>query len=392
MQGKQEAVSEQEVGGRSSLREVATLFLKLGIIGFGGPAAHIALMREEVVRRRRWLSDQRFLDLVGASNLVPGPTSTELAIYLGLVRAGWPGLVVAGTLFILPAMLIVLGVAWAYTQYGTLPQATAALYGIKPAIMAVVVQALWGLGRTAVKNVPLAVIGAATLALHLAGGDPVALLFGGALLVMLWARMGRGGGFASAGLLVWPWGLPAALPAAVGTVSLVTLFLTFFKIGLVVYGSGYVLLAFLRDDLVHQLGWLSESQLLDAVAVGQFTPGPVFTTATFVGYLVAGLPGALLATLAIFLPSFIFVVAVHPLVSRLRASPWTAAFLDGANVASLGLMAAVTWQLGQAALVDLPTVLIAVAAWVLLMRWRVNSAWLVLGGALVGLAVKALLG
>ena len=383
-------------GRGAPLREVAVLFLKLGWIAFGGPAAHIALMRQEVVARRKWMTEQQFLDLLGASNLIPGPTSTELAIYLGYWRAGPPGLVLAGVLFILPAMLLVLAFAWAYVRYGSLPQTSALLYGIKPVIIAVIVQAIYGLLRTALKTWRLAAVVVFAAALYFAGFNPLIPLFGLALLVMVVENRSRLGPRPTEPTVrrlmlaapVVPVDPGAVAPAAASTFSLVTLFLTFLKIGGTLYGSGYVLLAFLRDDFVKRLGWLTDRQLLDAIAVGQFTPGPVFTTATFVGYLTGGWAGALVATAGIFLPSFVFVAIVYPLVPRLRASPWTAAFLDGANAAALGLMAAVAWQLALTSIVDPWTAALAVAAAVLLIRYRVNSAWLVLGGAVAGLAAK----
>jgi chromate transporter len=371
------------------LAEVAALFLRLGFTAFGGPAAHIAMMRDEVVKRRRWVTEQQFLDLLGVCNLIPGPTSTEMAIYLGYIRAGWRGLILGGALFILPAMLIVLAIAWAYVKFGSTPSVAALFYGIKPVIIAIIVQALWGLTKVAVKGVLLAGVGIAIMALSLLGANPIALLFGGGALVMLvaYARRRSKGGETVA--LTLPLNLPSlAGGLAIGSAaafSLGTLFLTFLKIGALVYGSGYVLLAFLRDDLVNKLGWLTNQQLIDAVAVGQFTPGPVFTTATFIGYLVGGLPGAMVATVAIFLPGFILVAALYPIAPRLRASPWTGAFLDGVNVAAVGLIAAITVQLGQAALVDLLTVALAVVAAGVLVRFKVNSAWLVLGGAVMGL-------
>jgi chromate transporter len=357
--------------------------LKLGIVGFGGPAAHIAMMRDEVVRRRRWIDDARFLDLLGMTNLIPGPNSTEMAIHLGYVRAGWPGLVLGGACFILPAMTIVLALAWAYVSYGSRPEATAVLYGIKPVIIAVVVHAAWGLGRTAVKGPLLALAGGATLALYAVGVHELALLLGSGLAVVL-ARRIRGGRSAPLALLAVS-GAGSVVTGAGAAVSLTTLCLTFLKIGAVLYGSGYVLLAFLRSDFVERLRWLTDRQLLDAVAIGQFTPGPVFTTATFVGYVVAGWAGGLLATLAIFLPSFVFVALSQPLVPRIRASPAAAAFLDGVNVAALGLMVMVTWQLGRSAIVDITTAGLALVAAVALLVFRVNSAWLVIGGAVVGL-------
>ena len=377
-------------GGAREVGQVARLFLKLGLIAFGGPAAHIALMREEIVRRRRWVSDERFLDLVGMANLIPGPTSTEVSIYLGYVRAGWPGLIVAGVCFIVPAMLLVLALAWLYVRYGATPSAAAALYGITPVIIAIVAQALWALGRTAVKGPVLGAIGLAVLTLALAGLNVLVLLLGGGVMVML-LRAAPRARVATATLLATLAAPALAFGEAAGSkaaVALGTLFLTFLKIGAVLYGSGYVLLAFLRSDFVDRLGWLTDRQLLDAVAVGQFTPGPVFTTATFIGYLLAGWPGALLATLAIFLPSFVLVAVSYPLLPHIRGSRWMSAFLDGVNVAAVGLMAAVTWQLARAAIVDVFTVVLAVVAAVLLLRTRLNSAWPVLGGATAGLLFR----
>jgi chromate transporter len=370
--------------------EVAALFLKLGLIAFGGPAAHIALMRQEVVERRRWLSEQAFLDLLGASNLIPGPTSTELAIYLGYSRAGRLGLVLAGLLFILPAMLLVLAFAWAYVEFGSTPQAGALLYGVKPVIVAVIVQAIYGLARGAVKSWALGVVVVLTVGMYFAGLNPLVPLFGLAMLVMVIENRSRLNALAShtsaLALLAVP--LAQAAPVTAGF-SLGVLFLTFLKIGATLYGSGYVLLAFLHDDFVNRLGWLTDQQLLDAIAIGQLTPGPVFTTATFIGYLVGSWAGAIVATVAVFLPSFVFVAVVYPLVPRLRASPWTAAFLDGANAAAVGLMAAVAWQLGTTSIVDALTAALGLIALLLLIRFRVNSAWLVLGGAFTGLAATA---
>jgi chromate transporter len=377
-----------------SLAEVARLFFKLGVIGFGGPAAHIAMMREEVVRRRRWVSDERFLDLLGMTNLIPGPNSTEMAIHLGYVRAGWPGLLLGGSCFIVPAMLIVLTLAWLYVRYGATPAATSALYGVIPVIIAVVAQAIWALGRTAVKGPLLAVLGIVVLVLSLAGLNELALLFGAGAALML-IRLARRP-VAAAAMVGAALGLPGIAlgqgAAAGAGVTLGTLFLTFLKIGATLYGSGYVLLAFLRNDFVHRLGWLSDRQLLDAIAVGQVTPGPVFTTATFVGYVLAGWTGAVLATVAIFLPSFVFVALSHPLLPRIRGSRGAGAFLDGVNVAAVGLMAAVTWQLARSAITDWFTAALAVAAGVLLIRWRVNSVWLIIGGAAAGLAFRLLAG
>jgi chromate transporter len=392
-------VSEHEVQDRNpgTVGEVARLFLKLGTIAFGGPAAHIAMMDDEVVRKRGWLSRERFLDLLGATNLIPGPNSTEMAIHLGFLRAGWRGLIVAGACFILPAMTITGILAWAYVRYGALPEVFWLLYGVKPVIIAIVVQALWGFATKAVKGPLTGAVGAAVLALSFLGWDEVLLLLVGGITVMLGTRLGLKGRLGSAaavsGALLGTSAAPAAAAAAASAgapVSLGALTGFFLKVGSVLYGSGYVLLAFLRADLVQRWGWLTDQELMDAIAVGQFTPGPVFTTATFIGYVVAGLPGALLATLGIFVPSFVFVAASSPLIPRIRRSTWAGSFLDGVNVASLGLMATVTWQLGRAALVDWVTVSLGLVATVLVFRLRVNSAWLVLGGGLIGLATHLL--
>ena len=383
---------------RTPLIELAQLFLKLGTIGFGGPAAHIAMMEDEVVRRRRWLTREQFLDYLGATNLIPGPNSTEMAIHIGYARRGWPGLLIAGVCFILPAALIVSAFAWAYVRFGTMPAATGLLYGVKPVVLAVVVQALWGLGRSAVKTPWLGVLGAAAvIATIVAVNELVVLGVAGAI-----AALARGVRRLRSSVTAPPTPLTAAAPflplsapaaltgmgATTASVGLWPLFAVFAKVGSVLFGSGYVLLAFLRADLVQRLHWLTERQLLDAVAVGQVTPGPLFTTATFVGYVLAGTAGAVVATVGIFLPAFVFVAASGPLVPRLRRSPTAGAVLDGVNVASLALMAVVTWQLGRAAVIDLPTLLLALASGALLFRYRVNSAWLLLGGALAGLVAR----
>ena len=375
------------------LAEIATLFLKLGITAFGGPAAHIAMMHDEVVKRRKWLDDQQFLDMLGATNLIPGPNSTEMAIHVGFLRAGWLGLIVGGVCFILPAMLIVMVLAWVYVQFGSTPQAERLLYGVKPVVIAIIVQALWNLGQKAVKSSLIAVVGLAVLVLYFFGINEIALLFAGGLLVMIGANIQRLRKQAMGIFLVPPFaGLNMLASSALVSIpfGLPLLFLTFLKIGAVLYGSGYVLLAFLRADFVVRFGWLTDQQLIDAVAIGQVTPGPVFTTATFIGFILDGTPGALLATLGIFLPSFIFVAISNPLIPRIRRSAWVSGLLDGVNVASLGLMAAVTWQLGRASLTDLLTVLIALISFGLLIRFKVNSTWLIVGGAIIGVLNAAI--
>jgi chromate transporter len=365
----------------SRLGEVAALFLKLGFTAFGGPAAHIALMHDEVVKRRRWLTDEEFLDLLGATNLIPGPNSTEMAIHIGYVRAGWMGLLLAGICFIVPAMLIVLALAWFYVQFGATPQAEWLLYGIKPVVIAIIAQAIWTLGSKALKNAPLVLIGGIAFALYFLGVNEILLLFAGGLAFMLVSHVQHPGRIHPSILV------PFAGMAAGQTVipfSLSTLFLTFLKIGSVLYGSGYVLLAFLRADFVLRLGWLTDKQLLDAIAIGQVTPGPVFTAATFIGYLLAGIPGSLLATLGIFLPSFIFVAISNPLIPKIRSSAWASSLLDGVNASALGLMAAVTVQLGNSSLIDLYTILLAIVSLILLLRYKTNSTWLIAGGAIAG--------
>jgi chromate transporter len=370
----------------NNLGEVIRLFLRLGFTAFGGPAAHIAMMHDEVVVRRRWIDEQHFLDLVGATNLIPGPNSTEMAIHIGYDRAGWRGLVAAGVCFILPATLIVGLLAWAYVEYGRTPQGEALLYGIKPVIIAIVLQALIRLGRTAVKGPLLAMIGVAALLLYLFGVNELLLLFGGGLVLVALQAIRQAPKWSGIFLpLIAVSGLARLIEPA--PVRLDQLFFIFLKIGSVLYGSGYVLLAFLRNDFVLRLGWLTDQQLLDAVAIGQFTPGPVFTTATFIGYVLAGVPGAVLATIGIFLPSFCFVALLNRIVPYLRRWVWTAVLLDGVNLAALGLMAGVTWQLGREAIVDGVTLLLAAAAIILLFRFKLNSAWLVVAGGVIGLIV-----
>jgi chromate transporter len=384
-------MTDEDATARTPLAEIAWLFLRLGGTAFGGPAAHIALMEDEVVRRRAWLSREEFLDLLAAANLIPGPNSTELAIHIGYRRAGWPGLLVAGVCFIVPAMLLVTLLAWTYVRFGALPSLAGVLVGIKPVIIAVVAQALWGFGKTACKSLPLGLLGVAALIASFVGVHELLVLLFAALIVLSvhFARhLQRQPGRSTA---ILPLGLsfaalaPASSLTEAAQVGLAPLFFFFLKVGSVLFGSGYVLLAFLRADLVERWHWLSEAQLLDAIAVGQFTPGPVFTTATFIGYLLGGVPSALLATLGIFLPAFVFVAASAPFLPRLRRLPAAAAALDGLHVASLALMLNATWFLARSAITGWPTLALALLSLLLLVRFRINSAWLVLGGALLGL-------
>ncbi|MEI6945629.1 chromate efflux transporter [Paraflavisolibacter sp. H34] len=368
---------------QSSLKDVAGLFLKLGLIGFGGPAVHIALMEEEVVRKRGWMDHPHFLDLVGATNLIPGPNSTEMTMHIGHERAGWKGLVVAGCCFIFPAVLLTALFAWAYRVYGTLPQVQPFIYGIKPAIIAVIVALMIGLGKKALKSVSLGIIGLAAAVAVLAGWNEIAVLFGAGFLGMA-LHLARTRNPRSYGLF------PFALLQAPGTlgISAAKLFWIFLKIGSILYGSGYVLFAFLDAELVAK-GLLTKQQLIDAVAVGQFTPGPVFSSATFIGWQIGGPAGALAATVGIFLPSFLFVAFLNPLVPRLRKSPLMAAFLDTVNIVSIGIILSVVVEMSRATLLDWRTVLIAVLSFIVTFSFKKwNTAFIILGGAVLGYALS----
>ena len=376
----------------NKIGQLLGLFLKLGVTAFGGPAAHIAMMEDEVVTRRRWLTRERFLDLIGATNLIPGPNSTEMAIHIGFVRAGIIGLAVAGVSFILPAALITLGCAWVYDRFQTVPQAEALLYGIKPAVIAVILSAVWRLGKTAAKGPFLIGIGLLVMLLVLFGINEIIALLGGGIIGILWqlgSRLRKGKmlfGFAwlpSSNLAL------AVTAAPSSSVTLSALGLFFLKIGCVLFGSGYILIAYLQGGLVEQYQWLTQQQLLDAVAIGQFTPGPVLTTATFIGYVLAGPTGALVATLGIFVPSFLFVLTTNPLIPRLRQSAVAGAFLDAVNASAIGLMAAVTVELARHTLIDWGAWVIAIISAAVLFRYKINSAWLVLGGAGIGWLLKA---
>lgn len=379
----------------NTLAELARVFLTLGTTSFGGPAAHIAMMEEEIVARRRWITREQFLDYVGATNLIPGPNSTELAIHIGHVRAGWPGLIVAGVAFIFPAAAIVLCLAWAYVRFGALASVVQAFAGVKPVVIAIIAQALWRLARTAVRSRSLALIGLFAVLATALGTNELLVLAGGGMAAAALSVIGSNRAAPVRSLVI---GLPLSQAAqsagvlgagGVVTAGLWPLFAVFLKIGSVLFGSGYVLVAFLRTDLVERLHWISQQQLLDAVAVGQVTPGPVFTTATFVGYLVAGGSGAAVATVGIFLPAFVFVALSGPLVPRIRRSAIAGAVLDGVNVASLALMSVVTWLLARSAVINVTTALVAIVSAVLLFRYRINPTWLAAGGAVVGLLSAA---
>ena len=376
---------------KPSLSEVAVVFLKLGTISFGGPAAAIAMMENEFVRKRRWITEADFLDRLGAANLIPGPSSTEVAIFIGHSKCGWAGLLVAGCCFIIPAAVMVAMIAAVYVRFGSLPQVAGILYAIKPAVIAIILQALWSLARTATKTKLLAAIGVISIVLNAIGMAPlIVLAIAGIASGTAWSLKRRVGVALSAIPLSGCFALLSGATAAAASVpiSMLRLFLSFLKMGSVVFGSGYVLLAFLRAEFIDHLHWLTEKQLIDAVAVGQFTPGPVFTTATFIGYVVAGIPGAVIATLGIFLPGFLLVAVSGPLIPKLRRSLMAGAILDGVVVGSLALMAVVAWQLGRAAIVDWLTALIFVASAAALLRFRLSSAWLIGGAALIGLMVK----
>ncbi len=382
---------------RQTLGEIARVFTRLGATSFGGPAAHIALMHVELVERRRWLTNEEFVDLIGAANMIPGPNSTEVAIHVGYARAGWRGLLVAGACFIAPAMLMVGALAWAYVRYAALPDLRGLLYGVTPVVVAIVALALWTFGRTAIKSVWLGAVCAAAAAASATGISELTVLAGGALAGLARGTAGTGGSRTPppaamtrsiAPLAAVAVAGQAAAAGAVVPVSLATLFGVFLKTGALLFGSGYVLLAFLRRDLIERLGWLTDAQLLDAVAVAQVTPGPVFTTATFVGYLLAGFPGAALATVAIFLPAFVYVAISAPWIPRLRRSPLARAILDGVNVAAVAVMAVVWWHIARAALRDPLAVAIAVAAAALLLRGAWNSAWIIAGGGAIGWLIR----
>ncbi|MDR6967751.1 chromate transporter [Flavobacterium arsenatis] len=367
---------------KANLKEIAKVFLKLGIIGFGGPAAHIAMMQDEVVRKRNWLTDQHFLDLIGATNLIPGPNSTEMAIHIGHEKGGWKGLIVAGLCFILPAVFITGVFAYLYKQYGQLPEVQPFIYGIKPAIIAIILSAIFPLAKKSLKSAALIIIGLLVLIGSLLNIYEIYLMFGAGIAALLLAyaknnKQNRMNSFLPLTLLQIP---NAAFLAATNA----NLFWIFLKIGAILYGSGYVLFAFLDTELV-STGLLSRQQLIDAIAVGQFTPGPVFSSVTFIGYQINGLSGAIVSTIAIFLPSFVFVALLNPLVKKMRNSTLFSAFLDAVNVASIAIIIAICYEMGKDTITDWRTVLIALLSIAIAFGYRkLNSAFVVLGGSLIG--------
>ncbi|HML40780.1 MAG TPA: chromate efflux transporter [Bellilinea sp.] len=366
------------------IAEIFLIFLRLGATAFGGPVAHIAVMQSEFVQRRKWLSKEKFLDLIGATNLIPGPNSTEVSIHLGFLRAGWPGLIASGMGFILPSMLAVLLIAWVYQQYGTTPELTWILYGIKPVIVIIILQALVSLGKISLKkghHLAVFIIG---FAAALAGVNDLVILFGCGLLVAVFEKVDFHPASAPA-ILLFPMASSWIIPLNAAPFSLLTLFLTFLKIGSVLYGSGYVLFAFIQSNFVENLGWISSQMLIDAIAVGQITPGPVSTSATFIGYQLAGLPGALIATAGIFIPAFFFVAISAPIIKLARKSSWFGAILDGVNTSSLSLMSAVTVQIARAAFTDWVAVGIAAGTALLLWRTKINPTWLIVAAGGIGL-------
>ncbi len=364
----------------ADLKDIAKLFLKLGVIGFGGPAAHIAMMQKEVVTKRKWLTEEHFLDLIGATNLIPGPNSTEMAIHIGHEKAGWKGLIVSGLCFILPAVLITGFFAWLYKQYGQLPEVQPFVYGIKPAIIAIILGAVYPLAKKSLKSFELAILGIIVLVFSLLKFNEIYLMFGSGIIALLLASYRNNKNTNSF--------LPLSLLQISGT-SLVSatnlnLFWIFLKNGAILYGSGYVLFAFLDNELV-STGILSRQQLIDAIAVGQFTPGPVFSSVTFIGYQINGLTGAIVSTIGIFLPSFIFVALLNPLVKKMRNSKLFSAFLDAVNVASVAIIVSVCLSMGKDTVTDWRTVSIAVLSLILVLRYKkINSAFIVLGGSLLG--------
>ncbi len=388
--GRNEEMEERmnNIAERRTHCEIAKEFLRLGFVAFGGPAAHIAMMEERYVRRRGWLRRERFLDLLGAASLLPGPSSTEMTMYLGEARGGLTGLIVAGVCFILPAAVLAMLLAWAYMKFGALPQIVGLLFGIKPVVVALIVQAIWNLARTALKNVWLSALAAGAIGLAVWGISPLVVLLGAGVLWMLI----REGEKVTRDKAAFAGMLGTGASSATAVVGVLPVFFYFLKVGAVLVGSGYVLLAVLRADLVVEMHWLNDGQLLDAIAVSQATPGPFFTVATFIGYLLGGWKGAALATVGMFLPAFVYVGLTARFLPQLRESGVASTFLDGVNAAAVALMAYVGWQFARAAIVNVPAIVLMLASVALVFRYKLNSAWLVLGGAIAGIVLRGLAG
>lgn len=368
---------------QSTLKEIALLFLRLGLTAFGGPAAHIAMMQTEVVVKRKWMTDEHFLDLLGATNLIPGPNSTELAIHIGKERGGWAGLIIAGLCFILPAVFITGLLAFFYKEYGSLPTVQPFIYGIKPAVIAVIVFAVYPLAVKSSKTSFLIGLGIFSVIFSFFRVSEIIVIFGCGLMAVIYEFLVR----LQSKNKTHTFGIFSVfIPVSASLIELSStqLFLVFLKIGSILYGSGYVLFAFLDTELV-QNGWLTAQQLTDAIAVGQFTPGPVFSSVTFIGYQIDNFQGALLATIGIFLPSFLFVALLNPVVRFMRSSVYFSHFLDAVNIASVAVIAAVCYRMGLSAVTDWRTMLIAVCSLLILLRFRtLNSAWIILGGSIAG--------
>ncbi|MGI9580270.1 chromate efflux transporter [Chryseobacterium sp. RRHN12] len=376
------------MNNNNDLKDLAKLFLKLGIIGFGGPAAHIAMMQKEVVTEKKWLTDQEFLDLIGATNLIPGPNSTEMAIHIGREKAGWKGLIVAGLCFILPAVIITAAFAWLYKEYGLLPEVQPFIYGIKPAIIAIILGAVFPLAKKSVKTFRLAVIGGMVLTCSLLKINEIGLMFGAGLLTLTIDYLQKNN-FKKLNNIIFIGPLQFLLSDTYSLLNL-KLFWIFLKIGAILYGSGYVLFAFLDTELVSR-GIITRQELIDAIAVGQFTPGPVFSSVTFVGYQINGLSGALVSTLAIFLPSFILVAVSGPFVNKMRNSATFSSFLNGVNVASIAIIMSVCITMGIDSITDWKTTLITcISTAVVFGLKKLNSAFVVIGGALLGFLLSFL--
>jgi chromate transporter len=381
-------IEARTTGSKNRLGEIAFAFLRLGFIAFGGAVAHIALMEEEFVRRRGWLSREEFVDRVGAVNLLPGPSSTEMAIYLGQLRGGFPGLLIAGTAFILPSALLMGVMAWAYVRYGALPQIAGVLWGVKPVVVVLIAQAVWSLGKTVLKSRELMVIAAIVLGLAAMHVATLALLIGTGVAWIVANRFGLSRDPQNGIAAVAGGAAGVASGAATAAATTTGVFVYFLKIGALLFGSGYVLLAVLREDLITRMHWLAESQLFDGIAVSQATPGPFFTVATFLGYVLSGWRGAGVATVGMFIPAFLYVSVTAHVLPRVRKSPTAGAFLDGVNAAAVALMALVGFQFAREAVVTLLAVVIVAVGALLAFRFRMNSAWLILGGAVCGLVAK----